>query len=423
MKKIVMLAIVLLIGLVGLTYISVNSTSEKFKTCEILDISEVKETDFTQYDSVVVAANTLYEGDWLKKIMQGEQYRDAWSAPIRVPIIYLDTLLGGLKVIEQGGGMQTHSLELADNNGVRYSLRSITKDPSKLIPEAAEKLGLENIVVDGISAQHPYSALVVAELSEAAKIIHTHPKVYFVPEQSTLGKHNDKYGNRLFFLEYETEGDVNWTDYTNVRELADTDDIQEWKSEGKPIILDYPEIVRARLFDLIIGDWDRHAKQWGWAIEEKEDKWIAHPIAGDRDNAFFKQDGVIPYIISNELFLPEVQSYEEDIEHMPGLVQAFDVYFLKSVPEETFIEQAKLLQETLNDSVINNAFRVWPENIYELNGEEIKTKLIARREGIVEYAKIFKQILDERELEPVVLNGSEDLELSEKLSKCFDCLD
>lgn len=423
MKKIVTIAIVLLIVLVALTYISVNSTSEEFRTCEILDISVIKETDFTQYDSVLVAANTLYEGDWLKKIMQGEQYRDAWSAPVRVPIVYLDTLMGGLKVVEQGGGMQTHSLKLEDKNGVRYSLRSITKDPSKLIPDAANKLGLENIVVDGISAQHPYSALVVAELSEAAKVIHTSPKVYFVPEQSLLGKHNDKYGNRLFFLEYETEGDVNWTNYTDVKELADTDDIQEWKNEGKPITLDYPEIVRARLFDLIIGDWDRHAKQWGWAIEEKDSLWIAHPIAGDRDNAFFKQDGVIPAIVSNELFLPEIQSYEEDIEHMPGLVQAFDVYFLKSVPIEIFIEQAKLLQETLNDSVINSALNVWPDNIYELNGEEIKTKLIARREGIVEYAKIFKRILDDRELEPLVLNGSEDIELSEELSKCFECLD
>nr|WP_321413242.1 hypothetical protein [uncultured Allomuricauda sp.] len=423
MKKIIILVIVLLIALVGLTYISINSTPEQFKTCEILDISAMDQTDFTKYDSVLVAANTLYEGNWLKKMMQGEQYREAWSAPVRVPIVYLDTLLGGLKVIEQGGGMQTHSLKLEDNNGIRYSLRSISKDASKLIPEAADKLGLENIVVDGISAQHPYSALVVAQLSEAADVVHTHPKVFFVPRQSILGKYNDKFGNRLFFLEYETEGDANWTNYNNVKELADTDDIQEWKNQGKPITLDYPEIVRARLFDLIIGDWDRHAKQWGWAIEEKENKWIAHPIAGDRDNAFFKQDGVIPTIVSNELFLPEVQSYEEDIEHMPGLVQSFDVYFLKSVPEKTFIEQAKYLQEKLNDSVINNSFHVWPESIYDLNGEEIKTKLIARRAGIVEYAKIFKQILNERELEPVVLNGSEDLELSEELTKCFDCLD
>jgi len=156
-------------------------------------------------------------------------------------------------------------------------------------------------------------------------------------------------------------------------------------------------------------------------VEENDGQFLAHPIAGDRDNAFFKLEGVIPKMISNDLLLPELQTFEHDIEYMPGLVRSFDVYFLRMATMDDFLKEAKHLQDTLTDKTIDTAFALWSKNIYDLNAEEIKTKLKARRARIVEYAKSFKSILDERELEPVILKGSEDLQLDENLSKCFDC--
>ncbi|QLG46550.1 hypothetical protein [Costertonia aggregata] len=423
MKKIA-LAIVAALLLFGfLVFLSIRETSEEFRTCEILNIADVEKRDFREYDSVLVAANSLYDADWVKRFMQGEQYRDAWGTPVQVPIIFLDTLLGGLKVIEEGGGMQTHSLEVEDPLGIRYTFRSITKDPTKLIPDIARDLGLENVVVDGISAQHPYASVPVAKLAEYAKIVHTHPKIYFVPKQSQLGEYNEKYGNRLYLFEYESEGAVNWTPFENILEILDTEDVQEWKMEGKPITVDKSALIRARLFDLIIGDWDRHAKQWGWAVEQKSDSLVAHPIPADRDNAFFKLEGVLPTIISNDILLPEMQTFEKDIEYMPGLVRPFDVYFLKGVSLEQFIEESKFLQVALTNTAIMEAFKVWPQAIKALNGKEIIEKLKARRDGIVDYAKNFHRILDERPLEPLVLKGSENLEMNESMAKCFDCLD
>jgi len=404
------------------TYLSISSTDNQFRTCTILNKKDLAQEDFSKYDSVLVAASTLYEGDWIKDVMQGEQYRDAWAAPIRVPIVYLDTLKGGLTVIEEGGGQQTHSLEVEDTLGIRYSFRSITKDPSEIVPDVAKEIGLDNIIVDGVSAQHPYAALVVAHLAGAVEILHTHPQAVFVSKQKVLGDFNEKYGNRLYLFEFETEGKVNWTNYPKIIELFDTDDIQKLKADGEPITVDRSELIRVRLFDLLIGDWDRHAKQWGWAVEKKEDVLVAHPVPGDRDNAFFKQEEVIPSLISNDLLLPKMQTFEKDIEHMPGLVRPFDEYFLRNASMHDFVTEAEHLQHTLTDSVINRAFLLWPENIRGLDADEIETKLIARRKGIVEYAKLFKQILDDRPLKAIELEGSEDLELDETLSRCFDCV-
>lgn len=125
-----------------------------------------------------------------------------------VPIVFLDTLKGGLIIIEEGGGMQTHQLELRDSLGIRYTLRSLNKDPETLVPKVAEKLDLENIIIDGVSEQHPYAAIIVAKISNSSKRLHPNPTLVFIPKQTSLKKFNEKFGNRLFFFEYESKGKV-----------------------------------------------------------------------------------------------------------------------------------------------------------------------------------------------------------------------
>jgi hypothetical protein len=354
--------------------------------------------------------------------MQGEHYRKAWSTPIKVPVVYLETLFGGIKDLDKGGGKQTQSLNFEAQNGIRYTLRSINKKPDALVPDIAETLGLENIVVDGISAQHPYGAIVAAKLSEHAGVLHTFPKVVFIPKQSSLDDYNKSYGNRLYLLEYETESKVNWTDFKNVTEIVDTKDLQKLKFKDKmDLSIDEHALVRARLFDLLIGDWDRHAKQWGWVIQHEGDKYTAIPLPADRDNAFFNLGGVIPYLIANRNVRPEVQPFDEDIDYLPGLVQPFDVYFLHHIPESVFIEEAQQMQKLITDEVIDEALHVWPKEIYDLDAKDIAEKLKRRRGDLLEYAKGFKKILDDKELLIEPLKGSEDLKLTKSQLECFEC--
>ncbi|MEB8346150.1 hypothetical protein OO010_08830 [Flavobacteriaceae bacterium KMM 6898] len=422
MRKFIIIGSTLLLVFIVLVYLSVSETEDSFRTCEVLDITDLDKIKFGEFDSVTVAANILYEASTLKEIMQGEQYRDAWAAPITVPIAFLDTLRGGLKVIEQGGGKQTHSLELEDKRGIRYTLRSLSKDPEKLVPEIAKSLGLENIVVDGVSAQHPYAALVVAKLSDAVEIIHTHPKLMFVPKQKSLGNLNNKYGNRLYFFEYESKGKVNWTNLQGIKEIIDTDNLIELKSEkGKFVTIDQNALIRARLFDLLIGDWDRHPKQWGWAIRENDGNFIAFPVPTDRDNAFFKLGGVIPSLVANDISHPKVQNFEKEIQFLPGLVTEFDEYFLREASLEQFIHEANRLRELMNDSKIESSFDSWAKPIDSINGPEIREKIRARRENLVVTAQSFYEILQKRPKKDIVLKGAEEFQLSGMLAKCFDC--
>lgn len=422
MRKILIGLGILVLLFVGLVYISLSSTEKVFKTCEIIGLGDIETLDFAAYDSVLVAASTLYESGPIKDLIQGEQYREAWATPLKVPIVFLDTLMGGMRVIDEGGGKQTHSLKLKAKDGRIFSLRSINKDPEALIPDFAKKLGLENIIVDGISAQHPYAAIVVSRLAEKAQVLHTEPKVVFIPEQETLGRYNQKYGNRLFLLEHETEGGTNWIPLANVTEIIDTEDLQELRKKyGKAVTVDKHALVRARLFDILIGDWDRHAKQWGWVVQKTDTLYSAIPLPGDRDNAFFQIGGILPSIISNKHLLPGLQSFDKDIDYLPGLVMPFDVYFLKNTPKSVFISEAKLLQKLLTDQAIEDAFEVWPEAIYRIDGKEIISNIKKRRDNLIDHAEGFSKVLADKSLLTEPLKGSEDAEPSEIVVECFDC--
>ncbi|MCM4160184.1 hypothetical protein FHG64_04635 [Antarcticibacterium flavum] len=424
MKRIIWLVIILLIVFLGLVYLSVSGQKEEFDTAVIIEPGDVDGIDFTLHDSVTVAASSLYKGNLLKETMQGKNYREAWETPVTIPVVFLDTLFGGMTIVKEGGGTQTHSLRMEDARGILYSLRSINKDPQSHVPEFARTLGLQNIVIDGISAQHPYGAVAAAALADVAGVLHTHPRPVFVPKQKLLGEYNEKYGNRLYLLEFETEGVVNWTPYQNVKEILDTDDLQELKAEvGDRLSIDRHSLIRARLFDLLIGDWDRHAKQWGWVIQEVDGQLTAISLPGDRDNAFFKLEGVIPTIISHRSVEPLVRPFEKEIDYMPGLVYPVDVYFLKNTPVDIYETEAAFLQQALTNEKITAALKMWNEDFYRQDGKEIAAKIIQRRENLMEYAMAFRKIVEERDWLKEPLKGSEDIDLPPGLIKCFECLE
>ncbi|WP_034258140.1 hypothetical protein [Altibacter lentus] len=422
MKKTGIILAMLLVLLLVLLYSSVLSTDDAASTDIVVDLNTIEQRDFRLLDSVIVAASSQYTANDLKRFIQGDHYREAWSTPIKVPVVYLDTLFGGTKVIEEGGGKQTNSLTLMGGNGIVYTLRSIAKNPDALVPDYVRFLGLENIVIDGVSAQHPYGAWIAAEMAEALNILHTHPKAVFIPKQTSLEHYNDAYGNKLYWLEYETEGSKNWTAYKDVVELIDTEALQELKLKyGKKVKIHESQLVRSRLFDLVIGDWDRHVKQWGWAVVKRNNEFIGIPIPSDRDNAFFDIDGIVPQIVSSKNVEPHLRPFKPKIDYISGLVYPFDRYFLYATPKSIFLEEARYIQKNLTDALIEEALAKWPHSLRVLNGDTIVAKIKRRRDDLHEYAIEFKKIIEEQGVLSEPLKDSEDLELPLSLIACFSC--
>lgn len=350
-----------------------------------LDVSTI-----SALDSVTAKASGQYKAGKSRKRWMGTNYRDVWSQEIQVPVFDFNSRDGDLKIVQRGGGMQTLSLRLEASNGRQYTLRSIEKYPEKAIPEAFRETFAKDIVQDQISAAHPYSALVVPSLAEAAGIYHTNPRVVWLADDPRLGNYRKTFANRLMLFEERPGGKAKGLDFFgNADEIESTFKIIKELARDNDNYVDQEFVLRSRLFDLWIGDWDRHDDQWRWAEFEKKGGKMFRPIPRDRDQAFFVNEGRIPKLVSKKWAIPKLQGFDYELKWPAGFMfnaRYFDRSFLTALEKKDWIDEARRLQSMLSDEVIENAIQQWPREIYDLHGPEIIGKLKARREQLVEYS-------------------------------------
>jgi hypothetical protein len=368
--------------------------------------------DFNNY-TVKVNASDLYEASRTKKKLLGKNYRSAWKQEIEVPVFNIRKEKGGLTIIQRGGGQQTLSLRLEDSTGHEYVLRSVEKYPEKAIPEIFRKTFAQDLVQDQISASHPYAALVVATLAEAVGIYHTNPHLVYIPNDPALGEYQQMFANTLALFEERPAGD--WSEaphFGNSKKIINTTKVLEKLAEDNDNQVDQEFVLKSRLFDLIIGDWDRHDDQWRWATLKGKKGDIFKPIPRDRDQAFFVNEGKLSKIWSRKWALPKFEGFDDDIDWPSGLsfnARYFDRTFLTALSKEKWIKTANEIQQDLTDEIIEEAIRQWPPEIYTLHGERIIKTLKYRRNKLHHYAASHYEFLA-RETEVV---GSDKNELFE----------
>ncbi|GAC1596087.1 MAG: metallophosphoesterase [Hymenobacter sp.] len=357
--------------------------------------------------SVVVAINPGYNQhggfhNWLL----GEHYRQEWATPVKFRVLDLATDKGGLVPYKTGGGKETASLKLRNEAGHNFSLRGLDKDPAGVLPQALRTGFAKDILQDQISAQHPYAAFVLPPLATAAGILHTEPVPVYVPQDPLLGQYYSAFSNKTVALDVDPKDDQsNVPSLGNAKNLVGTDKMLERLLDDNDNKLDEVAFARSRLFDMWIGDWDRHEDQWRWAeVKDNDGNRTFTAVPEDRDIAFFKGDGVLPYLISRKFAIRNFQNFGYDYADYKGLNQtglSNDRTFMGAVTREQWVAQARYLKEHLTDEVIEKAFREkWPKAIYDLHGPEIIAKLKSRRELLPDlaanYANVVAKIVEVR---------------------------
>ncbi|MEO1253622.1 MAG: BamA/TamA family outer membrane protein, partial [Bacteroidota bacterium] len=351
---------------------------------------DIKNIDFSD-SSVTVVASKKYQGKAGKHAWLGENYREVWSTPVEVDVIDLSVEKGGLEVIKKGGGMQTKSLRLKAKDEREYVLRSIEKYPENAIPAALKKTFAQDIVEDQISASHPYGAFIIPTLAEAAEIYHTNPKPVFIPDDPRLGQFQNTFAGTLALYEERPNEEASKDAHFGGGEDIDgTDTVIESLKEDNDNVIDQNFVVRNRIFDMWIGDWDRHDDQWRWAQIDQKNGNLYRPIPRDRDQAFFINEGIIPKIAARKWALPKIEGFDEKVDWAPGISQNarfFDRTFMNEPDWNDWLNQIHFLQKNLTDDVINEAISQWPEEIEALTAERIRNGLKARREDMKRYAR------------------------------------
>lgn len=337
-------------------------------------------------DSMVSKASEQYNIPPSRYFWLGKNYRDVWNTEIKAPVFDIVTEKGGLYVVKRGGGQQTKSIRLEDKKKRQYVLRSIEKYAEGALPVNMKNTFAVDLVQDQISASNPYAAPVVARLAHYAGIFHTNPVVVYMPDDPLLGIYRRDVANQLFLFEERPDGNrEDVPSFGRSKNIISTAKVVKATLEKKDHLIDADATLRARLFDLWINDWDRHDDQWRWAAFSEDGRTIYKPIPRDRDQAFFTNEGLIPWIAARKWLLPKIQGFDEYTENVPGQsfnARFFDRSFLTSSDWDQWLRQIDSLKILLTPSRVDSAMTAFPKEVQPLCAPQTGHILKARLENL-----------------------------------------
>ncbi len=213
-------------------------------------------------DSVTTKITSFYKRGRFIRGLFGTEYRQLWNTEVRLPVWHPDKLHGGLNMGETGGGQQTISIDVSDTSGPTYSLRAVRKDQSRALPSWLIYSLARPVFRDQASSINPYAAPVVASLAEFAGIPHMNPVLYYIPyDERQSAQQNELIAGRVMLMEEEPDKSWNFSlRFGRTSTLMDTEDMLDARERGE-VWVDSILFAKCRLFDVLIGDWDRHEKQ------------------------------------------------------------------------------------------------------------------------------------------------------------------
>lgn len=380
-----------------------------------------------QYVSASIYSNqkpksAFYEFLW------GKHYRGYYHTEILAKSVKLDTLYGGLTPSISGGGTQSESLRLRDAGGKEYVMRALKKNATRFLQSvfrdqnavvAFQDTYAEQFILDFYTTAHPFTPFIIDDLAEAVRVFHSNPKLFYVPKQPRLGKYNAVFGNRLYMIEErQTDEHIGLESYGFPQRILGTDDVLKNLRKDEKYEVDEVSFIRARLLDMLIGDWDRHQDQWRWSEFSVGDKIIYKPIPRDRDQAFSNVDGALIRLLVKIPGVRHITPFEatypsEKWFNFSGY--PLDAAFIKQADWEVWKTQAKFLVTELSEERIAQAFAKLPAEIRDDHTtREIKRALALRKQHLEAFALKYYALLQKK----VVLAGTDkkDKFLIERLS-------
>jgi len=356
---------------------------------------EEKQKEMIQLDysdsTVKVMISNGYEAGKFKEMLLGENYRELYEQCVDLPVFDIGTEKGGLTIIKRGGGQQTLSVRLKDKNGKQYVLRSTDKYINRAMDNIFENTIVNSALQDANSATHPFSAVTVPIMADAVGVMHTNPKYVWVPDDPRLGVYRKDLANGVFLFEERPAGNFeDLESFGHSEKIVSTPKVIKKTEKKQNHKVDQLSVLRARLFDLFLNDWDRHDDQWRWASFKENGKTVYKPIPRDRDQVFFANDGFLVWFARINFSLRKFQKFDYKVRNVNALsynARYFDRSFLTETNLNEWMQTAHYLQLHLSDSVIETAINSLPEQAFQSTGPDIIDKLKTRRNTLPEYSK------------------------------------
>jgi len=343
----------------------------------IVPATSVSRTDevYSLQDSIMIAANLKIKTAGKKVLLHGKNYRAEWNEPITVPIFDIGKEQGGLRPIRRSGSSQNKALRLADANGKEWTLHSIEKSPQSIIPPDLVSPFSKDTVSDALSASYPFAALSIAPLQKAAGIPAIRRKLVYVPNDPRLERFRKDFSSTMAILE-EMEP-------VGVKTTYNTDELILRLAKDNDDHVDQAAVLKARLLDNFIMDFERQENVWRWATKDTGKEKIYYPISRHHNQAFFVNEGLIPRILRKPRYVPEIEGFRAkayNIKTFNRTARNFDHFFLNELSATQWEKQIDTFLKAMTEEVITQSLQLQPKEIKMFSTEKIVTTLKQKRD-------------------------------------------
>ena len=350
-------------------------------------------------DSVVtITPGEEYQAGALRRTLFGSGWRDLWTTPVTVPVFDPATFAGGLKFDKRGGGKQTKTVHLVEENGWhKYLFRSVDKFLLQTLPPALQGTALGDVIQDEASTMLPGAPLLVPPLLQAIGALYVTPKMYVMANSPRLGPVRDTFANMLGTFELKpSEAPNKEPGFAGSRSIKGTDEFLEDLASSRAHRLNEREFLAVRLIDFLINDADRAPDNMDWARFGNEGAYTWRPLSRDRDWAFMDARGLWNTLVVRRVF-PKLIPFSESVP-LRGLTDKTDFLdrlLLQRLSANDFREVSLRVQRALTDSVIADAVAQVPREMRTQTtaAERLTTVLRARRDALPEVAMAFYRTL------------------------------
>ena len=347
----------------------------------------------------------------------GKKYKDIYATEVTANVGRLDSIFGGLQVIGENSDDNYKALRLNDSQGNEYSMRALKKNAFNLVTAIKKEVDVQEANPDENSegdqklkfqdnfdsyfytASHPYAQMTIPVMADAINIFNTKPRLFYIPKQERLGNFNEEFGDDLYYISIEpNEASEGLRAFKYPDDIETTDDILIKLRRRGDIAIDEENYIKSRLFDMLIGDWDRESDHWRWAEYYNRDSLNVYvPIPRNRNEAFSSFEGSL-LGVAKSIFGSNSQKkvYSENIQDLQyfnkeGII--LDRALLKRSGRSQWIFLAEEIQKKISDSIIEEAFKRVPEEVRDESLQELKKILIARRKNLVDIADRYYKYL------------------------------
>lgn len=370
--------------------------------------TDVNEADSVVYESIYppISKNKSAIYKWL----WGTHYLKLYTIPVAAQAITLDSFSGGVQVVDQIPYF--HGLLLANNRKQLYMLRPLGGSTSFMESDffrevynrkEFESTYLDQFIKEAYTIINPFTFISADYMAKKTGLNSTNSRIYYIDKNSTrdtIVNGSDIQGKLVSITDVP--------DLNTKQQVITTEQLLQDIQRSKLYVVNQPHYIRERLFDMLIGDWNKIPENWNWQITSKGDSIFYNPMVIDRNHAFTKVDGILFKEMLQVLSLGFIVDYNgefKDLKKINKLGFALDMALTSQSDESVWLEEARFLKENLTDQLIEEAFAQLPSGIDSIETGHLKLKLRERREKIGEVAHAYFTLLQRT---PVIAGTKQD---------------